>query len=204
MLVKICGITSVEDARAVAAAGADYIGLIFVSASKRCVTPEVAAEIVSAVRGQVESVGVFVDRPAVEIAEIAMQCKLDHVQVHGDETPEDVTALQQHFSVIKALALREPADLAVARRYDCTVLVDAVQGAQAGAGVVADWGLAAKLAQERPILLAGGLTADTVTEAIRTVRPAGVDVSTGVEIAKGIKDHELVNRFVKYAREAAG
>ena len=201
MIIKICGVRTLEDAECVIAAGADYIGFIFVKKSPRYLEPTVAAQIAKAVRGRIETVGVFVDEALHVVREIVRTCQLDHVQLHGHESVADIAEFAE-FSLIKALALDEPEDVAKAQVYPCRLLADAIQGSQAGAGITGDWALAADLASQREILLAGGLTADTVADAILAVKPWGVDVSSGVERAKGVKDHGEIYRFVAAARQA--
>jgi phosphoribosylanthranilate isomerase len=201
LIVKICGLTRVDDALAAAAAGADWLGLNLWPPSKRFVDRAAAAAIAAALRAAapaVRLVGVFVDQPADQVREAAAALGLDQVQLHGDESPAYGAGLGLPF--IKALA----GDLARAADYDCElVLVDAVSPGRGGSGRSADWAAARVLADGgRKLLLAGGLTPDNVAAAIAAVGPWGVDVASGVESAPGRKDAERMRRFVAAARAA--
>lgn len=198
--VKICGITTVADGLHAARCGADALGLVFYERSPRCVTPERARDIVAALPPLVTTVGLFVNRPAAEIREIVRFCGLDVVQLHGDETPQDCQL--DPLRVIKALRIRDRGSLAGLAGYQVSgLLLDAWQdGSYGGTGHSFNWQLAVEAAKERPIVLAGGLTPDNVAEAVRTVRPYGVDVSSGVESAPGRKDPELVAAFIRNAK----
>ncbi len=207
MFVKICGITTVDDAELAADAGADAIGLNFVPGSPRRIELQRAREIADAVRGRVEIFGVVADLADDQILELVRGVGLDSVQLHGRETPEDADRLTQVSGpgIVKAVRLGTRDDVAAARRFSTRLLVDAkVAGALGGTGQKADWSLAAELAAEREVILAGGLDAENVADAIRAVAPFGVDVASGVERAPGVKDAEKVRRFVARAREAAG
>ncbi len=213
--IKICGMTSSDDALAAADAGADAIGLNFYPRSKRYVSPDVAEKIAAAVPDSVTKVGVFVNATAGEIAQVVDRVGLHCVQLHGDEPPALAAELPPGVSVLRAH--RCTADgLALLRDYidrcreaGCSldaVLVDADAGSDfGGTGRAADWAL---VARERtmlgavPLILAGGLTPDNVCQAIAAVRPDGVDVASGVESEPGRKDVALVTRFVAVAREA--
>lgn len=206
MLVKICGLRTVEHALAARAAGADLVGLIF-APSRRRVTVEEGAAIAAALRAAGEAtpriVGLFVNEPPAEVVAVARAVGLDLAQLSGDEPPEDADALP--LPLIKAVRLdgsvREAAWVGRAGPR-LTLLVDAhVPGAYGGTGVTADWERAAELARRVPLLLAGGLSSDNVAAAIAAVRPAGVDVSSGVESA-GVKDSARIAAFVAAARAA--
>jgi phosphoribosylanthranilate isomerase len=212
--VKICGITRPEWAVAAADAGADAIGLVFAE-SPRQVTQDEAAEIVRALPPWVAPVGVFVDESAASICEIAERVGLDAAQLHGDEPPETVAELEP-LKVIKAFRIGGEADAKSARawREACrragrepdAYLVDASVpgGPKGGTGRPANWDLAARLALEgfRPLILSGGLSADNVAEAIRQVRPWGVDGSSGLEEAPGRKDPDRIRAFIEAVRGA--
>jgi phosphoribosylanthranilate isomerase len=196
MFVKICGITTVADARVAALAGADAIGLIM-AVSPRRVDASVAADIVSALEGaSLLTVGVFRGQEPRRIIELARATGVAAVQVHPRSRP-DVDELRADVPyLIEAVpphgvseAADSPADL---------LLLDA---AEAGSGRTFDWSLVGALPSQRPVLLAGGLTPDNVQEAIRRVQPYGVDVASGVEASPGVKDPEQVRRFVARARE---
>jgi phosphoribosylanthranilate isomerase len=212
--VKICGITRPEYARAAAEAGADAIGLVFAE-SPRTVTVAEAARIVDALPPWVMSIGVFVDQPAAMIRTVAEEVGLGAVQLHGDESPEAAADLGR-LKVIKALAVSSEADVAAARRWrdqatrlgrtPDAYLVDArvADGPRGGTGRTADWDLAARMIAEgfEPLILAGGLTPANVAAAIATVRPWGVDTSSGVETEPGLKSVEKIEAFVAAARRA--
>lgn len=203
MMIKVCGITCPEDARRAADLGADAIGMVFWPGSPRAVTPAAAAEIASAVNGRVLRVGVFVDAAPDDVREVVRRSGLDAVQLHGDEAPDAFRGVGA--PMIKAVALDGPADVEAAVRLpdDVTVLVDARDSRRrGGTGRQADWLRAAELAAKRRVWLAGGLTAANVADAVRRVRPAGLDVSSGVESEPGVKDPARVAAFVAAARAA--
>jgi phosphoribosylanthranilate isomerase len=200
--VKICGITSLADAQQAVEAGADALGLNFWSGSVRRVTETVAVEIARALRDQVLLVGVFVDAPAVEITRLREDLGLGCVQLHGDESPELLAQFLPH--AYKAVRVRG-ADVAseVARFGGEHVLLDAyVKGMPGGTGATFDWSLAAQIARQRKLTLAGGLTPANVADAVRAVRPYCVDTASGVESAPGVKDAALVRAFVERAKQA--
>ncbi len=207
--VKICGITRLEDALAAAEAGADFLGFIFYPPSPRSVPPERAAFIIQRVRQAStapRTVGVFVDREVSTVARIAEQCKLDGVQLHGDEPPEAVERLlAEGLLVFKAFRVRDAGAVAAMERYPASAhLLDAyVPGQPGGTGETFDWALAGAARRQGRILLAGGLTSENVARAVARVQPWGVDTASGVETAPGQKDHERVRRFVAAARQAA-
>lgn len=205
MIIKICGITRAEDADLATRAGADWLGLNFWPRSRRYVTAEQAAEVAAAaraVRAGIVIVGVFVDQEPDEVAALAARLELDHVQLHGDERPE--VAARFGRRAIKALAMNEAADLDRMADFECPyILVDTPSPGRGGSGIVGDWSVARQAAAARPVLLAGGLTPDNVAAAVATVAPFGVDVASGVERAPGIKDRDLVERFIAAARRAA-
>jgi phosphoribosylanthranilate isomerase len=199
--VKICGVTSVVDALMAADAGADAIGLNFCASSPRRVGVETAAAIAAALPRHVCRVGVFVDAPREQIAAIAAQVGLDALQFHGTESVALCSGWDR--KTIKAVRVRDAAALGAAAAYAVDfILADAyVDGLAGGTGqrVPLDW--LAGVPTTR-LILAGGLTAETVAGAIRAVRPAAVDVASGVESAPGRKDREKVERFIANARVA--
>lgn len=206
MLVKICGLRTVEHALAAASAGADMVGLVF-APSRRRVTAEQAATIAAAIRGLPAPrplvVGLFVHEPPASIAAVAASVGLDLAQLSGDEPPEDADALA--MPLLKSVRLdgspRE-ADWVARAGERLTLLVDAhVPGAFGGTGAIADWARAAELARCAPVLLAGGLSPENVAQAIAAVRPRGVDVSSGVE-TDGAKDSAKIEAFIRAARAA--
>ena len=202
--VKFCGITCPEDAIAAAALGVDAIGLVFYATSTRAVDLEHAQEIAAALPPFVSKVGLFVNERAARIREIVHQVPLDLLQFHGDESPEECVLFGRPY--IKAIAMRGDVDLTqAARQYGAAkgLLVDAyVPGQRGGTGHCFEWSRAAN-AIDRPLILAGGLTPYNVADAIRTVRPYGVDVSGGIESAKGAKDHGKMRLFMKGVFDAS-
>ncbi len=203
--VKICGLKTLEDARVAIDSGADLLGFNFYLPSPRYVSPEICSAIVSDLRQRGATatlVGVFVNVPAGTIASFLDRCGLDLAQLSGDEPPETLAALAGR--AYKALRPTSPSVLqeALARYPGAPLppawLVDAYRpGEYGGTGQVADWSLAQELAQRSPILLAGGLTPDNVTQAIRQVQPWGVDVASGVESTPGVKDPARIQAFIQ-------
>lgn len=198
---KICGITRVEDALAAAEAGADAIGLVFYAKSPRAVSVQQARAIVAALPPFVTSVGLFVDASRCELGEILDAVPLDLLQFHGDETPDECDHYGRPY--IKALRVKPGDDIAaqVARYANARgVLLDTfVPGIPGGTGEAFDWSLVpAQLSKS--VILAGGLTAANVAQAIGQVRPFAVDISGGVESAKGIKDAAKIHAFMEAVR----
>jgi phosphoribosylanthranilate isomerase len=198
--VKICGITSIEDALMCVAAGADAIGLNFVPVSPRCIDLPLAAAIVRALPAHVMSVGVFVDADYAQLMQARQQVGLGCLQLHGDESPELLSRCLPH--AYKALRVRDASIISEAARYAGEhLLLDAyVPGAHGGTGARFDWSLAAQLAQIRKLTLAGGLTPGNVAQAVAMVRPFCVDVASGVERSVAKKDALLVQAFVRAAK----
>ena len=211
--IKICGITSVEDALLAAEAGADAIGLNFYERSPRYVTTEVAQEICRVLPARVAKVGVFVNSLPKGIVASAQRVGLDAIQLHGDEGPDFLGALGK-LPVIKAFRCRESTlnsvraflTLCPEPSFPIAVLLDAhASGAYGGTGQVLDW---QRLHAERPhllglpLILAGGLTPQNVAEAIRAARPDAIDTASGVEVSPGKKDPAKVRAFISAAKEA--
>ena len=201
MIVKICGIRSQEMAQAAVSSGADFIGFIFAK-SRRYIEPLAAAEI-GAAAGMVKKVGVFVDAPADEVNRIAKLCRLDFVQLHGKESPLYCRSIE--FPVIKAWRFGEDFSVEAANAYPAELLlIDSWQpGMAGGTGQCFSWELArAELAGlNKPFLLAGGIDAVNVGEAVKLLNPYGIDVSGGVE-EKGIKSAAKIAEFMTAARRA--
>jgi phosphoribosylanthranilate isomerase len=199
--VKICGITSLDDARAALNAGADALGLMFYEPSPRNLSLKEAARIAAALPPFIARVGVFVDAPEQFVRDAISACGLDAVQFHGKESPDYCARFQT--KVIKAFRMRDASTLAVLPKYvtHAWLLDSFVSGQQGGTGAVFNWDLAVQ-AQTlgKPIVLAGGLTPENVTEAIAKVRPCAVDVSSGVESAPGKKDARRIRAFVAAAK----
>lgn len=199
--VKICGITSVNDGRAAATAGADMIGLMFYERSPRHVAWAIATAIARALPSHVVKVGVFVD-PAVETVQRAIaECGVSLLQFHGDEPPAFCT--QFGVMSLKAFRIRDAASLTALPDYHTDAwLLDAFSpAAHGGTGEKFNWELALEAKKlGRPIVLAGGLTPENVAEAVRRVQPFAVDVSSGVESAPGKKDPAKVQAFIAAAK----
>jgi phosphoribosylanthranilate isomerase len=196
--VKICGITNWQDAKAACDLGADALGFNFYEKSKRVISPAAAWKIISRVRDDVESVGVFVNWSAEAIVALAEALSLDSVQLHGDEAPGVVRECAKHFQVTKAFQAGARFQLKNLRAYGAasTFLLDAAgTGQYGGTGKRADWALARRAAKSHRIILAGGLTPENVGDAIRFVRPDAVDVASGVESRPGKKDHSKLRAF---------
>ena len=202
--VKVCGITNAEDALAAVEAGADALGFIFYEKSPRYVVPAVAANIIAELPPLVTPVGVFVNEGLATVRSIMETCRLAMAQLHGDENVSYCRELAR--PAMKALRLKDRGSLLALAEYQGRggvrgfVLDTFSELAYGGTGQITDWGLAADVAKSTPILLAGGLTPENVTEAIRIVRPYGVDVSSGVESAPGKKDHAKMRAFVDAVR----
>lgn len=189
MIVKICGITREADARLAVDLGATAIGFVFWPSSPRTISPREARAIVDTLPPFVTAVGVFVNAGRDEIEAAAREANLGAVQLHGDETPDLARSLSRR--AIKAIALDENAEQRVLDWSEAMVLLDAHDPARrGGTGRVIDWDRAASIAQTREVILAGGLGPANVADAVARVRPAGIDVSSGVEAAPGIKDPE--------------
>jgi len=201
--VKICGITTVEDALHAAASGADALGFVFFDKSPRCVTPAAAREIITELPPFITAVGLFVNEAPERIGQIVESCGLDLIQLHGDEPPE--ACLFPPRRVIKALRVRDAASLAGHEAYQVSaLLLDAwVAGTYGGTGHTFSWEQAAKVAGERPVVLAGGLTPENVAQAVREVHPWAVDVSSGVESTPGRKDPAKVAAFIRNAKASS-
>ena len=202
---KICGITSITDAQAAAAAGVDAIGLVFYANSSRCVTTEQAAAIARAVGPFVTTVGLFVDASHEQVEAVLRAVPLQLLQFHGSETPAFCPSFQR--PVIKAIRMAEGVDvLAADREYAAAgalgLLLDSYSAAApGGTGETFGWDrIPANL--QLPLVLAGGLSPDNVAAAIQQVKPYAVDVSSGVESAPGRKDSARMTAFVRAAHAA--
>lgn len=198
--VKICGLTTVDDALRCIEMGVDAIGLNFWPGSPRCVDAARAREIVEAAGDRAAMVGVFVDLTLDRIREILRETGISWAQLHGDEPPELVAELLPN--AYKAIGVKDGSAIELARSYPGEhLLLDAsVPGMPGGTGRTFDWDIASVVAEERKLTLAGGLTPDNVAEAVRVVQPFRVDVASGVESAPGLKDLVLVRRFIEAAR----
>ena len=199
--IKICGLTRLEDLQVAIEAGADAIGLVFYPPSPRYVELAKAAELARAVPPFVTIVGLFVNATACELNETLDAVPLDLLQFHGDETPEQCEGY--HRPWIKALRVKAGDDIAAAckayARASGILLDTYVEGVPGGTGQAFDWSLIPQ-GLSKPIILAGGLSAGNVAQAIAQVRPYAVDVSGGVEKSKGIKDHDRIRAFMQAVR----
>jgi phosphoribosylanthranilate isomerase len=202
MFVKICGVTTLDDALACADAGADAIGFNFWPKSKRHIAVEEAAKIAKQLPPSVRTVGVFVDPTEDEVHRAFASGAIDLAQLHGDETPDFCARFAGRY--IKAVRLRDASSLAALADYPCDlVLVDADTPQYGGSGQRANVELAATAAQNRRVILAGGLTPENVAEAVAAVKPYGVDVAGGVEREPGVKDWMKVAAFVQAAKRGS-
>ena len=202
--VKICGITRAADARAAAEAGADAIGLVFYPPSPRYLSTERAVEIRDALPPFVQTVALFVNADAAQVSQVLGRVRPAMLQFHGDETPEFCAQFGVPF--VKACRIRPGTDpLSYLQRYPRATawLVDSFVPEYGGVGEAFDWSLVPR-ELSRPLILSGGLHAGNVAAAIRAVHPWGVDVSTGVESAKGVKDAARMAAFVAEVRDADG
>jgi len=201
LFVKICGVTTPEDAAVVVAAGADAIGVNLWPGSKRHVTPEAARDVLAVVPAGVLKVGVFVDAPVEEVERCIDLLELDRVQLHGDESPAFFDRFDRRL--IRVVRVRDEASFESEIGWSPALwLYDAHVEGYGGGGVPAPWPLIAARAR-RPFLLAGGLTPDNVSAAIAATRPDGVDVASGVESGPRRKDPAKVAAFIAAARAAA-
>jgi phosphoribosylanthranilate isomerase len=195
--VKICGITRAQDAQAAAAEGADAIGLVFYRPSPRYVSPEQARHIAIQTPPFVATVGVFVNPSREEVEKVISTCGVTLLQFHGDESPDFCSSFSRPY--IKVARIRPELDLikylapySAARAWMLDAFHDDLWG---GTGGAFDWSLVpARMA--RPVILSGGLTTNNVADAIRRVRPYAVDVSSSVEVSKGIKDAARIAEFI--------
>ncbi|MCW5298144.1 phosphoribosylanthranilate isomerase [Herbaspirillum lusitanum] len=211
--IKICGLTRAEDVVAAVAAGADAIGFVFYAKSPRYVTADVAAQLISAAPPFVSTVGLFVNAGAEEVAAILQQAPLSLLQFHGDETPEQCAAIAAAVKrpFIRAARIGSsttPADLIKyeqdyrsASPYFTGLLLDTLVEQYGGSGKVFDWSLIPEELAPR-VVLSGGLSVQNATDAVQRVRPHAVDISSGVEQAKGIKDAAKIAAFISAVRQA--
>ncbi|MBI5898726.1 MAG: phosphoribosylanthranilate isomerase [Rhodocyclales bacterium] len=203
--IKICGITREQDLDAAVEAGVDALGFVFYSPSPRYVSPRRAAELLARVPAFVKTVGLFVNEPAADISAVLEQLPLDLLQFHGDENAAYCAAFRRPW--IKAARVKPGTDLLeYAGRFAgatgvAGLLLDAHVEGYGGGGQTFDWSLIPSLLP-LPIILSGGLHPGNVAEAVRKVRPWAVDVSSGVESTKGIKDVQKISEFIAGVRDA--
>lgn len=211
--IKICGLAREEDVHAAVAAGADAVGLVFYPASPRYAAPDVAARLVRAAPPFITTVGLFVNASIDEVDAVVRQAPVSLLQFHGDETVEQCAAIARKVNRPFVRAIRMASDVNAAdlleyeRKYRAAtalfsgLLLDAMVEGYGGGGKVFDWSLIPKELAPR-VVLSGGLSVQNATEAVLQVRPYAVDVSSGVELSKGIKDAARIRAFVGAVREA--
>lgn len=196
MQVKICGMTNLEDALCAAQNGAAAVGFIFYPPSPRCIDPQKAREIIDRLPLHLVKVGVFVNEQLETVRQIFERCRLDMLQLHGDESPEYCRQFPTRL-VIKAMELKTDEALARVHHYDAAaILVDARHaGLYGGTGKTANWELARCVS--KPLILSGGLNENNVVAALAQVRPAALDINSGVEVTPGHKDAGKIERIMK-------
>jgi phosphoribosylanthranilate isomerase len=201
--IKICGVRTSDEAQAAIDAGADALGFNFWPKSARYIEPAVARELTEGISPIVCRVGVFVNEEADRILQIASDVGLTAVQLHGDESPEFCDLLSS-IKTIKAIRVGQDFDLSVIEKYrvNMVLLDSSLEGSYGGTGRRFDWQLAIEAKRLAPIILAGGVNADNVWEAITHVRPSAIDVCSGVESEPGRKDLDRLRRFMSVAARA--
>jgi phosphoribosylanthranilate isomerase len=199
--VKVCGITNLEDAWVATEAGADALGFVFVPNTPRYIEPDHANTIMRQIPPLVTTIGLFVDVDGAHIQNVATNCRLDAIQLHGNEPPEFCHSLD--LRVIKAFRVKgnETLDILPKFQVDAYLLDAYVKGKLGGTGETFDWNLACHAKRYGQIILAGGLNPSNVSTAISQVKPYAVDVSSGVEVEPGRKDPEKVRDFIRTVRE---
>jgi phosphoribosylanthranilate isomerase len=203
--VKICGITNSTDALAAVDAGANLLGFNFYPKSPRHITEAEAAKIKPQLPKKVETVGIFVNAPSADVTALCKSLELDAAQLHGDESPEEVSDLAPSVPVIKAFRVEPDFPLKILDEYSAAFafLFDAAHtGQYGGTGRTTDWDVARRAAKDHRIILAGGLKVENVAAAVRIVRPYGIDVASGVESKPGKKDHGRLREFIQEVRHA--
>ena len=202
--IKICGITNMEDAEAAIEYGADALGFVFYKQSPRYIKPSLAKSIISKLPAFTHSVGLFVNETKEKIIHIASYCNFQIIQLHGNESPRFCLGFRE--KIIKAFRITDRSNLDVVDVYKVSaILLDAfVKDKPGGTGKTFDWKLAKEAKDKAPhIILSGGLNPNNIEEAIKLVKPYGIDVSSGVEKKYGIKDHKKMKDFIKIARSAS-
>jgi len=204
--VKVCGITNPEDAQAAVQCGAEALGFIFHEPSARNLAPDRAKEMIRDLPPFVSAVGVFVNRDISDILEIASYCRLDVIQLHGEEDPDYCTELlNAGYRILKAIRVKDEASLRILPAYSgvTAFLLDSFSSqGRGGTGESFDWNLARSARRAGRIILAGGLTPENVGEAVAVVHPYGLDISSGVEKEPGRKDHKKLEAFFRGLRNA--
>jgi len=200
--IKICGITNRADALAAVDLSVDAVGFVFYPQSPRYIAPDSLEQFRRKISPSTRCIGVFVNERKESVLRIAKQCRLDGLQFHGNESPEYCSHFSTHM-VIKAFALKNRKDLRSIKDYNVqAILVDTYDSVNlGGTGKKSNWELAEEARSFGPLILAGGLNETTVKDAIRSVNPFAVDVSSGLEISPGAKNHDKMNAFVQKVRE---
>jgi phosphoribosylanthranilate isomerase len=212
LTIKICGLSTHSSVAAAVETGADMVGFIFFPKSPRNVSPAIAAALAEGARGRAAVTAVTVDASDAALSEIVDRLKPDLLQLHGRETPERLSELRAKFGVpvMKVIGVGKPDDLNAVATYSVAdrILLETKPPPGAtlpgGNGVPFDWRMLAGFAADVPLMLSGGLDLGNVAEAIGIARPSGIDVSSGVERAPGLKDDEKIRAFIRAARLASG
>jgi len=203
--IKICGITNLADAKAAIDAGANSLGFNFYEKSLRRISTADAAQIRSTLPQEIEAVGVFVNAKPADINSLRAFVRFDAAQLHGDETPNIVSRVASSLPVIKAFRVDSSFSMSMFDQFPdvFAFLLDGARAGQyGGTGQTTDWDFARRAAADRRIILSGGLKTENVAEAIRLVRPYGVDVASGLETKPGKKDHARLKEFIDEVRRA--
>ncbi|NQU95265.1 MAG: phosphoribosylanthranilate isomerase [Candidatus Omnitrophica bacterium] len=203
--VKICGITNKEDAKKALEFGADFLGFIFFDDSPRKIDPSDAQAIIDSLPKNVQKVGLFLNQDHHSIVSTAKMCWIDYLQLHGDESPGDCKELRKDFKIIKSFKVKDESSIAGIDKYEDVdhYLFDTyVKGMPGGTGISFNWDILKGKKFKKPIFLAGGLTPENVSEAIKKVSPYAVDVASGVEKSPGVKNHKLLKEFIENAKKA--
>lgn len=200
--VKICGITNLDDARAAVNAGCDALGFVFFKKSPRYIEPDRAKEIIRQIPKRIIKIGVFVNSAERLVKRIAASCKLDILQFHGAQSPE-FCAKFKSYKIIKVFRVKNKIDRNQLRKYDAfAFLFDSFTRSKiGGSGKKFDWELIGCLAgSAKPVFLSGGLDEKNVRLAIKAAKPDWVDVSSGIELSPGKKDHKKMEKFIRAAK----
>jgi phosphoribosylanthranilate isomerase len=202
LFVKICGITTAEDAQAAVESGADALGFNFYPKSKRYISPDRAAVIIKSVPAKILAVGVFVNPDKEDVRDAIQKSRINVLQFSGDEKPEHLSGFK--IPIIKAIHITDRASVEKMKSFvvDSYLLDTFSSDDFGGTGKQFHWEIAMEAKRYGKIIVAGGLTPENVSDLVRNVRPYGVDVSSGVELRPGIKDHQKVKAFIRRAREA--
>jgi phosphoribosylanthranilate isomerase len=199
--IKICGITNLEDAEAAVDFGADALGFVFYKKSPRSVSPPEAASIISKLSPFISTVGVFVDESPEEIQKIVKLTGIGIIQLHGNEPPESCRMPMRVIKGIRVESIESLEPLAIYRDLVSAFLLDTyAPHTPGGTGRVFNWEIAVQAKKIGRVILAGGLNLENISEAVSLVRPYAVDVSSGIELEKGKKDHQKMKLFIKRAR----